>query len=55
MSEKCPHCEFLSKTFPGCPGSGEKYPMSNREYWLFTEVFCYLHNGKDECEGILKT
>ena len=25
--------------------------MSNREYWIWTEVFVYLHNGADHCEG----
>ena len=37
---KCKHCEFLENTF------GEI--QSNREYWLYTEMFVYLHNG-DEC------
>jgi len=23
----------------------------NREYWLFTETFVYLHNGKNYCDG----
>ncbi len=25
--------------------------MSNREYWIWTEVFVYLHEGADHCEG----
>lgn len=25
-------------------------PQSNREYWLITEIFVYLHNGKDYCD-----
>ena len=25
--------------------------MSNREYWIWTEVFVHLHNGVDHCEG----
>jgi len=24
-------------------------PQTNREYWIFTEIFVYLHNGKDYC------
>jgi len=24
-------------------------PQSNREYWMITEIFVYLHNGKDYC------
>ena len=23
--------------------------MSNREYWIWTEVFVYIHHGKDYC------
>lgn len=40
----CVACDFLRKTFPKAD------EMTNREYWLFTEVFVYLHNGKDYCE-----
>ena len=25
-------------------------PQSNREYWIMTEIFVYLHNGKDYCD-----
>ena len=40
----CPHCKFIEKTFCG------NHPMdSNRNYWHMTEVFVYLHNGKDYC------
>ena len=39
----CPHCKFLDNTF------GEI--LSNREYWLYTEMFVYLHNGADHCIG----
>jgi hypothetical protein len=40
----CPHCEFLSTRFE----SGDT--INNREYWLMTEVFVYLHDGKDYCD-----
>jgi phage terminase large subunit GpA-like protein len=40
--KKCPHCEFIEKTFINHPDS------TNREHWLMTEVFVYLH-GKDSC------
>lgn len=40
---KCKHCEFLHKIF------GK--PRNNRDYWLFTEIFVYLHNGKDYCNN----
>ena len=23
--------------------------LTNREYWIMTEIFVYLHDGKDEC------
>jgi len=36
----CKHEEFI--IFLGSP-------QSNREYWIMTEIFVYLHNGKDYC------
>lgn len=47
MKEKieCPHCKFINETFPAAK------EMSAREYWIFTEVFCYLHGNKDYCDG----
>ncbi len=27
--------------------------MSNREYWIWTEVFVHLHSGKDSCNNLL--
>ena len=39
---KCPHCKFISETF--------KDIDNNFEYWLLTEIFVYLHNGKDYCD-----
>jgi hypothetical protein len=41
--DSCPHCEFISKVFNSAD-------MTNREYWIMTEVFVYLHNGKDYCD-----
>jgi len=38
---KCPHCEFMETL-------GDI--QSNREYWISTEIFVYLHNGKDYCD-----
>lgn len=40
---KCPYCKFISDTFPA---AGK---MSKREYWIMTEIFVYLHSGKDYC------
>lgn len=42
MVYKCKHCEFLSNIFLKAEDS------TDREYWLYTEVFVYLH-GSDEC------
>ena len=41
--EECPHCKFLAELFK------EDQIESNREYWIMTEVFVYLHDGKDYC------
>jgi glycerol-3-phosphate cytidylyltransferase-like family protein len=38
----CPHCKFISETFKNAENS------TDREYWLMTEVFVYLH-GSDVC------
>ena len=37
----CKHEQFIKSL-------GE--PQSNREYWMMTEIFVYLHNGKDYCD-----
>lgn len=37
----CKHEQFINSL-------GE--PKSNREYWIMTEIFVYLHNGKDYCD-----
>lgn len=44
-SNECPHCEFIEKTFGDILKSKDS---TNREYWLMTEVFVYLH-GSDIC------
>lgn len=41
----CKHCQYLHDLFGGL------LDVSKREYWLMTEVFVYLHNGKDYCNG----
>jgi hypothetical protein len=41
--DRCPHCDFIKKVF------GNIIDLSNREYWIMTELFVYLHNGKDYC------
>lgn len=46
MKSNCPHCEFLFKTF----NPVERTDVTEREYWLMTEMFVYLHNGKDYCD-----
>lgn len=37
----CPHCRFIETL-------GDI--QSNREYWIITEIFVHLHNGKDYCD-----
>jgi len=39
---KCKECKLLNKIF--------KKIKSNYEYWLYTELFVYLHKGADHCE-----
>ena len=48
-SRECPHCKFLYETFLEYPDpyNGE------REYYLMTEVFVYLHGG-DVCDYFRK-
>jgi len=43
---ECPHCKFLESIFKPIFESEDK---TNREYWIFTEMFVYLHNGKGCC------
>ena len=46
--ENCPHCEFLEKLGKYLIGCGDS---TNREYWMITEMFVYLHSGKDYCNA----
>ena len=43
---ECKKCKLLNKIF--------KSINNNYEYWLMTELFVYLHNGKDYCEKAFK-
>ena len=43
---KCEKCKLLDEVF--------KDIKNNHEYWLMTEVFVYLHGGKDYCEKARK-
>ena len=38
---KCEHCDNLKELY-------ERTPMSERDYWLMTEIFVSLHGG-DVC------
>ncbi len=40
----CPHCKFMEELFK------DDDIKNNREYWIMTEVFVYLHEGKDYCD-----
>jgi len=44
MMNKCRKCELLSELY-------KQTPKTPRDYWLMTELFVYLHDGKDYCEG----
>lgn len=39
----CIKCDFIYKTFYSISD------MTSREYWIMTEIFVYLHKGKDYC------
>ncbi len=45
LEPDCKHCKWLEQLF-----SDDKIE-SNREYWIMTEIFVYLHDGKDYCNG----
>ena len=38
----CYKCDLLMKLF-------ERTPLTNRDYWVMTELFVLLHDGKDHC------
>ncbi len=42
MSE-CKHCKFLNDMF------SDDEIKTNREYWMWTEMFVYMHKGRDYC------
>jgi len=43
MPPECKKCKLLMELF-------ERTPMTNRDYWLMTELFVLLH-GSDVCEA----
>ena len=43
---RCKHCKWLEELFKNIKD------MTNREYWTMTEIFVYLHNGKDYCDSV---
>jgi len=45
--QECPHCKFLDSVFQPILKMKDS---TNREYWIFTEMFVYLHDGKDYCD-----
>lgn len=44
----CKHCEFINNVF------SMGMDMTNREYWIMTELFVHLHDGKDYCPEVKK-
>lgn len=43
----CNQCELLDELFGNLAKTGK---ATNRDYWVMTELFVLLHNGKDYCE-----
>lgn len=39
---KCEKCEILFELY-------DQVEKTNRNYWLMTELFVMIHDGKDEC------
>ncbi len=44
MEGDCQKCDLLNELF-------SEANQTNRNYWIFTEIFVHLHNGKDHCTG----
>lgn len=40
----CVKCDLLMELF-------KRTPLTNRDYWVMTELFVLLHDGKDYCRG----
>lgn len=43
----CKHCEMINDWSKHLSENPDK--MTNREHWLLTEMFVYLHDGKVYC------
>ena len=41
-NSECPKCALLLELYKSAK-------QTNRNYWIMTELFVYLHNGKDIC------
>jgi len=39
----CYRCDLLDELF-------KRTPLTNRDYWVMTELFVFLHEGKDYCD-----
>ncbi|MCH7759971.1 hypothetical protein IIA15_01000 [candidate division TA06 bacterium] len=46
MSEDCLKCTRLMELFDAIGDDRS----TNRDYWVMTEIFMMLHNGKDYCD-----
>ena len=42
VDEKCPNCKLVFKIFPEI--------LTDFDYYLMTEVFVKVHDGKDYCD-----
>lgn len=43
----CKRCHFLGELF-------ESAEQTNRNYWIMTELFVWLHDGRDYCKQRVK-
>ena len=51
MSCKAKYCKLLNEFWMNFNITGNP---TNRDYYIWTELFCIVHNGKDYCEELEK-
>ena len=48
MTCKTEGCKLLFELFNNLVETGRS---TKRDYWIFTEIYVLIHNGKDWCEN----
>ena len=43
------NCQLLQELFKNLVETGK---ATNRDYWIYTELFVLVHDGKDYCNNI---